>query len=758
MGRATSSTTNAPTRSISPKPKISQNHVPKLAPPFTGEHSQTVLLQVGSNDSANLMSSHVVLPRLRPTNATTIPAMQSSPAVTIDPPSSPPKSLTLNLMPSTESTLLAADGQRASSGSGSSSPRTFKIPSRPTTPQSESRRAPSQSSSQPPEPPPPRRSGESRRSGELRRDTPAKMTMGPPPPVNRSEKPKIPVKQTTLSQSVEDALLPSTAGRPRSEQTSPFTTPPSFETNTAPDPLPKAVPRTRPASLQAPPKSQGFTATSEAPPIHNSLPRRLNQEFLDPGQYNLSPQPTGDLPEQRPALPTRPLATNPSPRSSLDVSRPPANIPRSAKNGSVTPRQADNGPIFAAPPKRIFSTPVLQSQTPSRAHGRSLTADPTIERAPGEFRGPSRAQTSALQVTELLPAARVGPGTTASSSHMECLDLTVSNRRLPHLEQSVHGIPTGFDTRLLDVCGDFVCTSGQYTRVWNLHNGDQVIGLTHGETVRILSVAFKAAADPDAEGSQLWLGNNVGELLEVEIAQQGNITAKANAHNRREVIKIFRHLNEMWTLDDGGTLNIWGPDATGLPNLEDQPKIRRVPKGHTFSMVVDSQLWYATGKDIRIFEPGLDESQFQVLQRPLSQPEIGEVTSGTSMNSQPDRVYFGHNDGKVSIYSRGSYSCLGTVNVSVYKINSLTGVGQDLWAAYNSGYIYIYDTTQSPWSVKKYWRAHENPAVRVLADRSSFWKLQCQQVISLGADNMIRTWDGLLEEDWLGKNFDIVQL
>ena len=73
----------------------------------------------------------------------------------------------------------------------------------------------------------------------------------------------------------------------------------------------------------------------------------------------------------------------------------------------------------------------------------------------------------------------------------------------------------------------------------------------------------------------------------------------------------------------------------------------------------------------------------------------------------------------------------------------------------NTGVMYIYDVAQVPWVVKKDWRAHVNPVIDVIFDRSSFWKTDRCQVISLGADNAIKPWDGLLQEDWLGKlSFD----
>jgi WD40 repeat protein len=233
---------------------------------------------------------------------------------------------------------------------------------------------------------------------------------------------------------------------------------------------------------------------------------------------------------------------------------------------------------------------------------------------------------------------------------------------------------------------------------------------------------------------------------------QSIVASKSSAHTRREVIKIYRHLNEMWTLDDGGTLHLWAPDSSGSPSLGNPYQSFRVPKGHTFSMVVGDELWHAAGKDIRIFVPTQDgTAQFQVLARPLNQPNTGDVTSGTTLLSQPDRVYFGHTDGKVTIYSRRDYACLGTVNISVYKITSLAGESGRLWAGFSTGMVYIYDTTKSPWAVRKDWTAHSGPVIKLVADRSSCWSLDRAQVVSLGQDNMIRIWDGLLQDDWIGK-------
>jgi WD40 repeat protein len=241
-------------------------------------------------------------------------------------------------------------------------------------------------------------------------------------------------------------------------------------------------------------------------------------------------------------------------------------------------------------------------------------------------------------------------------------------------------------------------------------------------------------------------------MHEIDIPTQSVVHTKSNAHARSVIIKIFRYAGEMWSLDEDGVLHIWPADEFGCPSLQQTPLTYRIPRGSTFSIISGSQLWVASTKDIRVYARTSDNNHFQQLtQSPLSQLNVGDVTSGAIISSQPDRMYFGHADGKVTIYSKKSFECLGIVNVSVYKISSLVGVGDVLWAGYSTGMIYVYDTKSTPWKVLKDWKAHDKPIAGILADRTSIWKLDRFQVASLGTDTMLRVWDGMMKDDWLGK-------
>jgi len=286
--------------------------------------------------------------------------------------------------------------------------------------------------------------------------------------------------------------------------------------------------------------------------------------------------------------------------------------------------------------------------------------------------------------------------------------------------------------------------------VWNIITGQQLMSLSHGETTKATAVAFKPAKAVEDEGKRLWLGMNTGELHEIDIPTQSIIVTKSNSSARLPVVKIVRHGTDMWTIDEEGKWLIWPTTEDGSPSLSNTPIMSRIPAGASFSIIVGSQLWASHGKEIRIYEHNPStRTATQTLQRPLCQAGVGEVTSGAIISSQADRVYFGHIDGKVTIYSRKDYSCLGVVNVSLYKISSLAGVGNLLWACFNTGMIYVYDTTTQPWKVKKDWKAHHNTIAGVIVDRTSIWKLDRLQVASLGTDQLVQLWDGMLTDDWL---------
>ena len=604
--------------------------------------------------------------------------------------------------------------------------------------------------SQPPSPPPPRR------STEIRRDREVKDVKPTPPPINRAEKPAMPFRSSYLADASQAQELRNRLNN--HDKVSPFSSPPSSNgspgTPEEDDDIPPELP-TRPRPLQQsrpPPEMLGigraktFHIGFEPPPVHHSVAskRRDRDDTNEAVNSPISPQLTG---EHRPVLPARP------PQSVLEPIRGPNAVlvapPRPPRPGVNTNVQEPSG-VVTTSQKRVASTPTTQlPPPPARSHGRSMTVDRTSTRVPSAFRVPQTPVES--RPADALIGGSARTETSAAAAIAAYPDTSNTNRSKPYISKGVHEISTKYDSRVFSVCGELICTTGTFTRLWSLLDGELLMSLSMGEGQRGSAVIFKPGPNVDEEGQRLWIGNNFGELMEADIATQSIVSSRPTAHGRHEILKIHRHYNELWTLDESGTLHVWGPDETGVPTLVNGPtQSFRLPKGHLFSLVVDDELWHSTGKEIRVFLPTLDgRAQFQVLIRPLIQEGAGEVTSGTLLASEPDKVFFGHSDGKISIYSKSNYSCLSVMNISGYKINSLAGVGRQMWAGYNTGKICVYDMSQTPWAVKKDWQAHDHPVVKLIADPSSVYKLDRYQVVSLGADNMLRSWDALLQEDWL---------
>ena len=565
-----------------------------------------------------------------------------------------------------------------------------------------------------------------------------------PPPVNRAEKPKVPVKPAgnKLRANIEPNKAVS------NERISPFSTPPSSDDSPSLTANGLAYRNhyspAKPLNFSPPSPSHSVriktdVTTNVAQPTSRST-NALSEAHID----------MQDTIESRPGLPPRrmtdqrpqqPSAASYNKARVASTSRVPASraqfeSQRTTISSRMPKDDKTHQPDFPPPPKRSATAESMEAPVQTR-QGPS----PSIETT-AKLNHALRTTTPADERSES------GVGVTIS---MDYPDASETSRKPPRTKHGVYEIDTNYDTRLFGICGDCICTTGYLTRAWDLASGNPIMNLSHGEQVKITALAFKPGTTADQEGQHMWLGTNYGDLMEVSIASQSVVASMSGAHSRREIVRIHRYQNSMWSLDEGGNLNVWLPDSLGLPNMQQNPLLRRVPKGHSFSLVVHNRLWLATGKEIRVFQPAADaETEFQLTLHPRCQPSVGEITSGAVISSQLDRVYFGHTDGKVTVYSTNDLACLSVVNVSVYKINTLAGAGDFLWAGYNTGMIYVYDTRTQPWTTKKDWHAHSNPVANIIVDRSSIWRSGVLQVASMGTDNALRLWDGMLEEDWLG--------
>ena len=523
----------------------------------------------------------------------------------------------------------------------------------------------------------------------------------------------------------------------------------------------------------------------QPPPIHHHVATRRDQQMNGLPRAGTMParyRPVavgdrtvaGDLPDERPRLPSRPELQMRSGRTS----------PAKIRSGRTSPLKQEIGVHRSAealhradtlheqhtgPPKIPASKPIPRSAL-AQGFDRTMAAPPAnTSHIPPAVPAPRRSVDRRRDTPPPEPKANghsrddeedtppVDPSSSSQpTSASDYPDSSRASRRPPRYKQRPWHIPTEYDTRTFAVCGEYVCTTGHHTKAWDLRSGEQLLDMPHTEIVKVSSVVFKPATEVENEGKRIWLGTSIGEIHEVDIPTQTVVKTKANAHVRREIIRMFRYASELWTLDDGGDLNVWKPDHKGMPSLDSQYSNFRTPRGHTFSIALGPHLWIATGKELRVFAPSAkSDGEFQVIWSPLSQPGTGEIHSGTTLSGHPELVYFGHQDGKVSIYNRQSFACVSVVNVSMYKLSSLTGVGDYLWAGFSTGMAYVYDTSTTPWTVMKDWRAHEKQICGINADPSALWKMDRLQVVTLGTDNMIRIWDGMLEEDWLDTRMQV---
>ncbi|RMZ23996.1 hypothetical protein D0859_11960 [Hortaea werneckii] len=712
-------------------------------------------------------------PKARPQSMMMVtPSQKSPPMVTIDSPHSPDKNGSLDMRVASPS-IDSPSRSHSRTVSRAATPAAFEVAG-PTVTQA----------SEPPKidfaskPKPPKTVAEPGLSAKL------------PPPVNRTGKPSVPSKPPPLAQKPSGLSAPEPNTNELSDTSaSPFSTPPSSG-DTSPEKEREPfgdharhgsdasfVERLRSDSgaSSAPFRARGDSDASfvqrlrgdsdasgmsraraesdssfvepsslpdrgfQPPPIHHhvatrrttesmKVPRRIQGKIGRAYQPGLSFKPA--LGMHRPAGPPKRAAT----LDEQNTSRIPATKPaqHSALNQGFSRLSSP-----AAPPART-QAPVVPA--PRRSADMRRPQIPPVQTEPtSQANGHSRDDVEDVE-----------PPTPQQATPTDFPDSSQANRRPPRYRQRPWQIPTEYDSRLCAVSGEYVVTTGHSTRAWNLRTGEQLLNMAHNENVRVSALAFKPTPNPADEGKRVWLGTNTGEIHEVDISIQSLVKTKFHAHTRREIIRMYRHASELWTLDEGGELNVWLPDSKGMASLDSQCHNFRVPRGHTFSMVVGNHLWYATGKDLRIFNPGAaTDGELQVTRQALTPPGTGDITSGAMLSHQPDLVYLGHSIGKVSVYNRKDFSCQVVVNVSVYKLNSLVGVGEYLWAGYNTGMAYVYDTSTVPWTVKKDWQAHERHVSNIVADSSALWKLDRLHVITLGTDNTLRIWDGLLEEDWL---------
>ncbi|KAF2673891.1 DNase I-like protein [Microthyrium microscopicum] len=619
-----------------------------------------------------------------------------------------------------------------------------------------------------------------------------------PPPINRAGKPK--AFSTPQPRKMNDSLAAPVNHDIDEDKVSPFSTPPSEPESPPaldlPPPIPEfSKPKQTPVAqardnyFSRPPRRQ---AEEHPPPIKPPRPtqhvdepatplrgdRILPPPILPPRRDNVQEKQPPQPPQSRarsphPPLPPQSRARSPKPpfpppeppvRRSMDqeprsTQRNVTDVSRPSLDNDMITRHRNQDPRNLIPPRRTATTKDLSSLPPPPRPPRTDTLNNARRQSPPRLSGdtliPGRRGSRPRALDSEDDEDEQSPERSTPSMD-DFPDASQANRRPPRFLEKPHEIFTKYETKLFAVCGEYLCTSGYITRAWNLVTGELLLNLPHGEHVKATSLAFKHARDVEDEGKRIWVGTNNGELHEIDIPSKSIIASRLDAHSRSSIVKIHRQIQDMWSIDEEGKLMVWAPGEDGTPSLDLSPSLYRIPPKPNFILILENRLWIGIQKGIWVYEHDPSErTARQLTKSPLTQHGVGDVTSGTIVTGQADRVYFGHNDGRITIYNRKDFSFIGVVQVREYKISSLVGVGNYLWAGFYTGMIYVYDTSTQPWKVLKDWKAHEGTLFGVQVDKTSIWKLDRLQVASLGTDGAVRLWDGMMTDDWLENDMQL---
>ena len=383
----------------------------------------------------------------------------------------------------------------------------------------------------------------------------------------------------------------------------------------------------------------------------------------------------------------------------------------------------------------------------------------------------------------------------------ELPDSTHASRRQPSF-RSAFRVHAPVHVGVVAVAGNCVCVGHHSIKVYDLDSIDTPLhdkelkillgDLKVKDPHRITSLAFRSAASKDDEGRYVWCGVKDGHLFEFD-AWNGVIRdVRPNAHVGA-VSHIMRYGQRMVTICDAGKAYVFSPVEEGadlnLSRSGASMRYMRISERQGFAKVFGHQLWTANGPGnngvggatatrgpaIRVYDLDSETNGPASSKTLIPSDPVGQVICGTILPSRPDKIYLGHEGGTITIWSRdgndgsGTPTHSGTIKVGTSDVLALEGVRSLLWAGSRVGNIAAYDVETLPWTVTNVWKAHdEYPVFHIEADPYSIEKVRyfllqyyqsfhnsvpkCARftVFSVGRDERVRFWDGLLGVDYIG--------
>ncbi|CEL59752.1 putative inositol polyphosphate 5-phosphatase C9G1,10c OS=Schizosaccharomyces pombe (strain 972 / ATCC 24843) GN=SPAC9G1.10c PE=1 SV=2 [Rhizoctonia solani AG-1 IB] len=283
---------------------------------------------------------------------------------------------------------------------------------------------------------------------------------------------------------------------------------------------------------------------------------------------------------------------------------------------------------------------------------------------------------------------------------------------------------------------------------------------------RITAMEFRPGETREEDGRYIWCGGKDGHLFELDV-WSGHVTdtlIPSGGHSQT-VIHILRYGNSMLTMDESGKIIVFEPPEDRLaPVISRFTRSHRAAEKQTFAKILGGHLWTsagissggsttsARGTPFRTYD--LLASNFTTKHLFPSEP-VGPALCGAIIPELPDRVYIGHEGGCISIWKydapTSQHTCVQMVKLSASSVITMEGVGSRLWLGTRSGAITVCEVREdSPWIVTNQWQAHgDSPVAHIAVDPYSISKIGQLVVYSVGRDDRMHFWDGLIEENWI---------
>ncbi|KIY44678.1 DNase I-like protein, partial [Fistulina hepatica ATCC 64428] len=464
--------------------------------------------------------------------------------------------------------------------------------------------------------------------------------------------------------------------------------------------------------------------------------------------------------------------------------RPPPRV--MPKVSSSTPERTVPPPSL--PPRRNTLTAaddLLNEATPRHSLFSKLPPPPTRTIAPGDKLPPPRRSTASSDDSD--DDEEEEESHRADLARLEAMpDSSQSSRRPPILTIPVCDIPK------IPVAAHngHVLVTGMHVVVAHGHHSVKIYDLAASESpvislgakdlgvkdIKVTCMEVRHCDEPRDVGSLVWLGTKDGHIFEIDV-RTGIVTDFRLGMHLYPVTHIFRHAPAMLSIDESGKVLVYAPSAD-FPSVRlstTPPRVVRIAEKQDFVKMIDGKLWAADRAEQHplsifsgahsttvktpimriydVFTPGaVGKSALAVTPDVLSTMIPGAITSAAIVPALPGVVFVGHEKGFITVWTtaddNGTPRCLEVMKVSASDVLCMEGVNDRLWVGGRGGMITAYDVVPRPWVVTNMWNAHSGlPVISIRVDIHGIRLTGRLCVTSVGRDEVLRLWDGLLTLD-----------